>query len=205
MSGIEQHVQSTRAAVDLPRRGKRRHLCRAPQDGVDQLAQHRSARSGAQSFAVYDPQAAGIALEARDQERLQLQFRRGNRQAMQIQFRLDAVLAAAQFAQRAGSDAGTGEEAGIRSRQLRFIRRTVRDLLEHLQSLRLCEPRPGARPGRLTGHPRGVPQRLHAARGLPEQGDVVLVRLGLHQNSPRRLLTGYIGPRLLKVSPHKIA
>ena len=109
MSRIEQDVQGPGAAVDRSCRGEGQHLCRAAQGTVDQLPQHRSLRTGAQPFAVDDAQAAGIALQGREQELVQLQFRLGGGEAMQIQLRLDAVLTATQFAQRARGDTGSGE------------------------------------------------------------------------------------------------
>ena len=103
---------------------------------------------------------------------------------MQVKFRLDAVLAAAQFAQRRFGNTGAGEQRRIRRRQLRLIGGTVQDLLEHQAPVGTREAGAGSRLGRIPYHPRRLCQRRHIAGGLAKQRALVLIGLGLHFRSP---------------------
>ena len=104
-------------AVRLPGGHKGQHGAGAAQDRVDRGLEHRPARTGAQPLAVDDPHAAHVLLEGVDEKKPQVVLRFEDREAVQIDLPLHAILATAQLAQhRRPAPAGDGTPAPRRLR-----------------------------------------------------------------------------------------
>ncbi len=89
---------------------------------VDQLSQHGSSGPERSPLPCTMRRQRALRCKAATRNSRSCTFASLDAEAMQIQFRLDAILAPPQFAQRRSGNTGAGEEGGIGGRKFGFIR-----------------------------------------------------------------------------------
>lgn len=148
-----------------------------------------------------DAHAPQVAVERLRQELAQGRLRFRNRQAVQIELRLDSVLSAAQLLQDGAAHARAGVGIHLSARELRVVRHALEALVEDRQAIGAGEARPW-RGFHLRHGVSIVSERAHIAGGRAKQRRfvlldlLVLVRSLAHFSLPRGAPTRYIGAPL---------
>ncbi|MGD9597317.1 MAG: hypothetical protein AB7V24_02625 [Steroidobacteraceae bacterium] len=96
---------------------------------------------------------------------------------MQVDFRLDAILAAPQAPQHGILDAGAAELQFVASLDRALGRPDVERFDQHRRAVRPCKARPRGRAAPALPGPRFSPQRLRVANRVAKEARIVIARI----------------------------
>ena len=137
---------------------------------------------GAQAFAVNDPYAADVAVLCMRDKLAQRRLGLRDRESVQVDLRLHAIVPAAKLAQDGRRYARPVEDELFAAGQHRVARVCVQALLQHRLAVGAAETGARGRSARARGGSFPC-ERLDVPDRIPEQADILVVGCGTHATS----------------------